>query len=89
MPLQIALCVAEDAEKWQGYSEVAFSDAFGREGDATTVFYLPGGEIPSIEDIRKGKRNCSLELFTEIQQKYRNYSLHQQQAPCVTLACNC
>ena len=66
MPLQIALCVAEDAEKWQGYSELAFQEAFGREGDTMTVFYLPGGEIPSIEDIRKGKWQ---RLFPGIQHK--------------------
>jgi len=56
MPLRIALCDAEDAEKWRGFAERAFKTSFGRDDDLTTFFSLPNGDLPLIEDIERGER---------------------------------
>ena len=52
--LQVAILNAEDAVKWEGATELYFKSAFGREGDKLTIFNLPKGEMPSMEDIQTG-----------------------------------
>ena len=55
MPLRIAICDAEDAEKWKGHTERAFKESIVREDDDATLFSLPIGNIPVIEDIEQGE----------------------------------
>ena len=52
--LRIAVCDAEDAEKWNGFTEAFFTDAFGRGTDVLTIFKLPHGQMPSLEDVEQG-----------------------------------
>ena len=54
-PLRVAVCDAEDAAKWHGYTLSGYKDAFGHDSDQLTFFLLPSGEHPLLEDVRKGE----------------------------------
>ncbi|KAG1656382.1 hypothetical protein FOA52_011007 [Chlamydomonas sp. UWO 241] len=53
--LRIAVFDTTDAEKWRGPTLAWFQDMLGRPGDEWSVFVLPRGELPPLEDIMRGK----------------------------------
>jgi hypothetical protein len=54
--LRIALCDAEDADKWRGYGFSTYMEALGKTDDIITYFHLPKNEHPSLEDVSKGRQ---------------------------------